>query len=269
MCACLEWEIIVSASNHAALSAFLKRLLLRSRLSTEEQDAVLSLPSHAFQVEARRDVVLPGRIVQDCYLVAEGLVGRFALMQDGTRQITALHIAGDVCDLHSVVAPMTGCGITALSTAVICYVPHVNLRNAAATYPNLAMAFWRDTAVDGSILAKWVANLGGKDARARMAHLLCEMGMRMERAGLGARDCYSFPLSQAQIGEATSLTAVHVNRTLQTLRAEGAVTMHKWTVTIHDWDLLTRIAEFIPTFMLFEEDGRKRVLSEDKAGIAT
>lgn len=269
----------MSALNHAALSGFLNRLLLRSQLSAEEQDAILSLPSHALRVGSRRDIVLPGQAVEHCCLVVDGLAGRFDLMRDGSRQISAFHIAGDMCDLHSVVAPITGWGITALSTALICHVPHEDLRNIALAYPNLATAFWRDTAADGSILAKWVANLGQKDARARMAHLLCEMGMRMERAGLSARDCYSFPLNQEQIGDATGLTAVHVNRTLQTLRAEGAVTMHKPTVIIHDWDLLTRIAEFIPTFMLFEEkeqrvetgapEPRTRVLQGYEAGIVT
>ncbi len=243
----------MTTPNHAALSGFLERLLLRSRLSDEEQAAILGLNGQEKQVPARRDLILPGRDVHFVSLVAEGLVGRFDQMADGRRQITAFHIAGDMCDLHSVVAPVTGWGITALSTAVVLQIAHADLRVIAARYPNLVMAFWRDTTVDASILAKWVANVGRKDSRARVAHLLCEMAMRMERANLGTRHRYRLPVSQEQIGDAMGITSVHVSRTLQTLRAEGNLSMHRHVVEIHDWDRLTDLADFVPTFMLFDD----------------
>lgn len=243
----------MSASNHAALAGFLKRLLMRSHLSADEQDAVLSLKSQAFQVAARRDLVFPGQTVEYSCLVGDGLVGRFDQMRDGRRQITAFHIAGDMCDLHSVVAPTTGWGITALSTCLVYHVAHDDLRRAATSHPNLAMAFWRDTTVDASILAKWVANVGRKDAQSRIAHLMCEMGVRMERAGLASHVSYPLPVNQEQIGDAMGLTSVHVNRTLQSLKRSGAVSFQKHHVEIHDWDELVSIADFVPTFMLFDE----------------
>ena len=239
-----------ATSQQSALAAFLRRVLLHSSLTDEERRSVLALSGEVNPVLPRRDLVHPGQRVHHSILVAEGFLGRYDLMRDGARQITAVHIPGDMCDLHSVVAPRTGWGITALSPSVVLQIPHGELRRLAVRYPNLALAFWRDTTVDGSILAKAVANLGRQDARARIAHLLCEMAIRMLRAGLGDGLSYALPLSQEQIGDIVGLTSVHVNRTLQALRAEGLFSLKGQMVEILDWDRLARVAGFTPTYLL-------------------
>lgn len=239
-------------SNHSALQGFLQRLLLRSRLTPEEQSAILNLRSHAAQVSGHRDVVSPGQVVDHACLVVDGLVGRFDQMKDGSRQITALHIPGDMCDLHSVVSPVAAWGLGAITTSTILHVPHEELRAAAVAYPAIALAFWRDTTADASVLAKWIANVGRKDALARLAHLLCEVGVRMEQAGLGARRSYSLPITQAQLADALGLTAVHVNRQLRALREGGLVRTDQRTVQIENWGKLAEIAEFDPEFLLIE-----------------
>jgi CRP-like cAMP-binding protein len=242
----------MSAGNHA-LQRFLARLLSRSTLSAEEQRAILDLPCRVTKVPARRDIVSPGERVDQACLVGKGLVARFDQMRDGQRQIAAFHIAGDMCDLHSVVAPVAGWGIAAMAPSTLVFVPHPSLRDLAMRYPAVAMAFWRDGTADGSILAKWVGNLGRQDARARLAHLLCEFGIRFERAGLGTRTCFTLDLTQEQMADALGLTAVHVNRTIQRLRGEGAITTLNRTVEVADWRRLVEIADFDPAYLLFDE----------------
>ena len=120
------------------------------------------------------------------------------------------------------------------------------------SHPSVALAFWRDTTLDASLLAKGIANIGRKDARARVAHLFCEMGRRMEEARLGSCTRYHFPMTQEQIGDVMGLTPVHVNRVLKVLREEGAVTFRSEMVSIHDLAHLQSIAEFDPTFLLLD-----------------
>ena len=235
------------------LSAFLKRLQLRSVLTDEEKNAVLHLKGHVELIADRQDLVVPGETVTCAILVISGMLARFDLMKEGSRQITAFYIPGDMCDLHSVVAPTTGWGITALGAATVFRIPHPELKKLVSGFPNLALAFWRDTTLDASVLAKWVANIGRKDARARVAHLLCEMGVRMEAAGLGTKRNYRLDITQEQIGDAMGLSPVHVNRTLQGLRALGVVSVKNNQVQIADWDRLASIAEFTSTFLLFDE----------------
>ena len=239
-------------SNCNALARFLERLLLRSTLSAKEQEAILAVRSHASQVAAHRDIVCPGQKVDHACLVVDGLAARFDQMQDGQRQFTAFHIPGDMCDLQSVVAPVAGWGIQAVSTTTVLHIPHGDLRSVAMKYPAIAMAFWRDTTTDASVLAKWVGNLGRKNATARLAHLLCEIGIRMEQAGLGSRTEYPLPATQEQLADALGLTAVHTNRTLQMLRAEGLVRAERRMVYVANWERLASIAEFDPEFLLIE-----------------
>lgn len=238
--------------HESALPRFLRRLLLRSELSAEERSAILSLHGHAVDVPAHRDLIVPGQNVGYSCLVADGVVGRFDQMLDGSRQTTSFFIAGDMADLQSTVWPIAGWGIAALTHAVVLQIPHAALIDLANRYPAIAKAFWRDTTVDAAILAKWVANIGRKSARARIAHVLCEMGRRIEEAGLGTRTRFRFAITQDQLGDAMGLTPVHVNRTLRSLREEGAVDFRHSEVEVLDLTLLQRIAEFDPLFLLLE-----------------
>ena len=232
------------------MQRFVTKLLLRSQLSGEEQEAILRLNCRATQVRARTDIVSPGETVDHACLVAQGLVARFDQMLDGDRQITSFYIPGDMADLHSVVSPAAAWGITALSPATVVRVPHKELLEVARAYSAIMLAFWRDTVADGSVLAKWVGNLGRQDARARLAHVLCEIGIRMELAGLGTRTAFELDATQDQLADALGLTAVHVNRTLQRLRAERAVMTRGHVVEVLDWPRLADIAEFDPDFLL-------------------
>ncbi len=98
------------------------------------------------------------------YVVA-GMIGRFGQNSRGDRQITALHIKGDMADLHSVVQPTATSALRALSTSTILEVPHAKLRHVSGANPAIAEAFWRDCMVDSMVLAQWVVNVGRRDAR--------------------------------------------------------------------------------------------------------
>lgn len=239
----------MSGSNESALAAFLARLTRRSRLTEEEQDAILSLRSDAEQIGLHTDIIRPGERTDHATLVGRGIIGRYDQSATGKRQITSLYYRGDMCDLQSVTCPVAGWGLETVSTSLVLKIPHADLRALAVRYPALAMAFWRDTTVDGTIMAKWAANLGRQSALQRVAHFFCETGLRLEDAGCGRRDQYDFDLTQEQLAEAMGITPVHTNRVLQHLRSEGLIETAGQT-TIPDWDRLCSLAEFDPTYLL-------------------
>lgn len=239
-------------SSQGALDLFLQRLLLRSVLSNEQREAIRALPRRDASVAPGRDIVRPGETADHACLVVEGLVSRFDMLLDGRRQTVALYIPGDMCDLHSVPVPMSGWGLEALTPTQVLFVPHDAMRELVKD-PDLALAFWRDTTVDASILAKWVANLGRKNAPPRVAHLLCELGVRMEQAGIGSRTAFPLPMTQAQLADVVGLTPVHLNRTLKALAVEG-VALSRGAVRIADWPALAQMAEFDPTYLLLVQD---------------
>lgn len=244
------------------LQLFLDHILTHTSLPTAEQEALLALPAREVTYAAHRDIVRPHQQVDHACLVVEGLAARFDRMRDGQRSATGLYIAGDMCDLPSVVAPTAAWGIEAFTTTKLLLVPHADLRALVSRYPAIAIAFWRDTTLDASRLAKWVANVGRKDAPARLAHLFCEVGFRVEQAGLGRKTEYTLPATQAQLGELMGLTEMHVNRSLGALRKDEVVAFDRGLVTIEDWERLVARAQFDPIYLFsHREDAHDREIS--------
>ncbi|WP_116089990.1 Crp/Fnr family transcriptional regulator [Sphingomonas crusticola] len=236
----------------SALQLFVNRLTSRSLLTDEEMGAILALTGKVSQVATHVDFVRLGEQVDHSCLVVDGLVGRFGQNKDGARQITCLHVQGDMADLPSVVSPKSGWGLTTMTGTTILRLAHADLRRIAAAHPGIAEAFWRDCVADGSLFSEWVVNVGRRDALSRIAHLLCEMAIRCARAGLGDGGSFALAITQSDLGDATGLTSVHVNRTLKELRSQAGVTIKSGKVTIPDWDQLVAIGDFDDGFMLLD-----------------
>jgi len=239
-----------------AFEVFVERLRALSPLSCDDVAALLALPGEPVRLRGNTDIELPGERFEHACLVVTGLVGRFAQLADGRRQFTALHIPGDMADIHRVATPFAGSALQTLATTMVVRVPAKNLRSVAFNSPAITQAFWAYSAVDAAVLGQWAVNLGRRDAKARMAHFLCEMGLRSEFSGQGARNEFLLEASQGQIGDALGLTAVHINRTLKALRQSKAVTIDGRIVRIHDWALLVAIGDFDPNYLQLDQSAR-------------
>jgi len=123
-------------------------------------------------------------------------------------------------------------------------VPRSALMELADKRPALRMAMWIDTLIDSSIFREWVVNVGRRDSRARIAHLLCELALRLERTGAGRDGTFDFPLTQEQLADATGLTAVHTNRTLQSLRRDNLIQLSNGILRVLDWEKLREVGDF-------------------------
>lgn len=238
------------AISRKGLAGFVDRLSRHWALSPNEREKLLRLPTRTTEVKPRKHIVAPGQATVDAFLVIEGIVGRIEHVTSDRKQITALFLPGDICELHTANFPKVKSSLTALTRATVAAIPRQSLSEAAAGNPGIAMAFWSDASAKGSILAKWLSNLGRKEATARVAHLLCEIGVRFERAGVGRKAEYQLALSQRQIADATGLTMVHVNRVFRSLRETGLVDYTRPNLRIDDWDRLVELAEFDDHYLL-------------------
>ncbi|QNN65270.1 Crp/Fnr family transcriptional regulator [Sphingomonas rhizophila] len=216
----------------------------------EEREALLAISPASRKWDAKRDLVRPRQRISHATLVAEGILGRFALFADGRRQITALHFPGDMADLHSVPVTISGWGLTALTPAIVYEVPHSDLRMISERYDAIAMAFWRDTVVDSSILAKWVSVMAAMKASERLAHLLCEIGIRRQMAGLGSGTSFVLPFPQVQLADILGLTPIHLNRMIGELRALGLVESLDRGLKVLDHRGLCCLADFEDSYLL-------------------
>ncbi|TRW14754.1 Crp/Fnr family transcriptional regulator [Glacieibacterium frigidum] len=254
----------MSRSDPTNLQPFVDRLLARSVLTPDEIQAILALPVHPVEVRGQTDFVQVNEKTSCACFIASGMVARFGETRDGQRQITAFHIPGDMVDLNSVVRPIAVGGLTTLCNTTILEVPHTAIRALAVRYPAVAEAFWRDTMLDAAILMQWVVNVGKQRAKTRLAHIFCEMAIRLG----GDRQIlqeYDFPVSQERLAEAAGMTGVHVNRSLKALREEGLVTVKRYSVKIHDWQRLAQTGEFEADYLVADTgtDRRARLLAGD------
>lgn len=232
---------------------FATRLATLAPLGPRELTAVTSLGGSIVQVGAGVDLVAPGAPAHHVHFVVEGLIGRFAQFSNGMRQITALHIPGDVADLHAAVRPSAAPALQALVTTTLVRVPLQELAQLARSLPALTEAFWAYCAVDVAVLERWAANLGRRTAAQRMAHFLCEVGLRIEQAGRGDRRNFPLPLTQPQLGDALGLTPVHINRTLKALRSDGLIAIAGRDFHVHDWERLAALGDFDAGYLLLED----------------
>ena len=229
----------------AALRLFAERIVL----TNAERDQLLALPGHPQSARAHEDFVRLGEEMTSSCLVAQGIVGRFVQLEDGSRQIVSLHIPGDMADLFSLMLPRAPSQLQALTASTVIRIPHAALRQLAFDHWGLAAAFWRDSVVDGSIVAQWLVNVGRRNARGRLAHLFCEMAVRYRQIAMGGNGYYELPVGQEQLADALGLTPVHVNRSLKGLREEGLVHFLRGRVDILDWSGLANAAEFDPAYL--------------------
>lgn len=198
-------------------------------------------------VRRNRDIVRLGQETSCTYLVNEGITARYSENRRSERQATAIYLSGDTA-LDSVVLPDACCTLTALTDAETYCIPHAAVLAAFHSSRSLSEAIWRDMAVEASIARKWTLNISRHDAVSRIAHLLCEIGLRSVAAG-EQRDEFSFPVNQEQIGDVVGLTSVHVNRVLRVIREAGLATLNRTTVKILDWPGLVLAGQFEPSYL--------------------
>jgi CRP-like cAMP-binding protein len=175
------------------------------------------------------------------------------LLEDGRRQIFAFLIPGDMYDLRARLVHRMDYRVAALNHCRIAEIPHRRLFDVIEKYPRVALALWNDTIFDAAIYREWMTNIGRRDAYERLAHLLCEIGFRLQRAGRARGASYDLPVTQTDIGDALGLSVVHVNRTLKRLRTDGLVEMKCNVVSVLDWQPLQEAAKFDPNYMQVEQ----------------
>ncbi len=228
------------------------KLELRDGLAAAERRDLEQMMSPPRRFSAGEDMVLQGSEPKESTLLLQGVAGRYTTLEDGRQQITAVHLPGDFVDLHSFLIRKMDHSIAALTDCVIATAPHAALRAATDASPHLGRLLWLSTLIDAAIHRMWLVSMGRRTSAAQLAHLLCELLVRLRVVGLARDNAFEFGLSQAQLANVLGLSTVHVNRVLQELRGRGLVAWAGSRVEILDWDGLVKAAEFDPTYLQLE-----------------
>lgn len=232
------------------LDALADRLSQRAELTKEDIAAVTRLPQARRVLSANSYLVREGEPPRtSCSLVLSGMAFRHKQTVDGARQIVSLHLSGDLLDLPHLFLNVADHSIQALTDVELVEIDRDALQDIIVSRPMVAQALWIDVMVESSIHREWVLNVGRRDARARIAHMLCELAVRLRIAGVIEAARFQMPMTQDQLADATGLTSVHVNRTLKLLAASGLIEQGGRWVSILDWEGMRRAGDFNPLYL--------------------
>jgi CRP-like cAMP-binding protein len=236
-------------ASNSELYPLLRKLETIVDLSDEEREAVLRLAVTVRILKADQDIVRDQDRPSQCCLILSGFACRYKTLDSGRRQILSFHIPGDIPDLQSLHLQVMDHSLGTLTKSRVALIPHETVRAFIRAHPRIGDVFWRDTLIDAAVFREWVTNVGRREAYGRIAHVICELYVRFRAVGLNDGDSYEMPVTQAELADATGLSTVHVNRTMQALRANGLIKTENGRVVIQDWEGLQEAGEFDPTYL--------------------
>jgi CRP-like cAMP-binding protein len=225
-------------------SRLLSRLERFNTLSAIDRQRIVDLPLKLVNYPADREIVSYGYSTSRCTLVLDGFLYSHKAVAGSRRQITSFFVPGDVVDLPTLYLPRVDHTIATLGPAVLAFVPHAALKKVLDESSVLAQAFWRETLVHAAIFQEWVVNLGRRDAFARLAHIVCELTVRLQSVGLARDFSFSMPWTQMDVADACGISNVHANRVIQELRHLELVAWDSRRLKIRNWGALVRLADF-------------------------
>jgi CRP-like cAMP-binding protein len=232
------------------------RLEAYTKLSQDDRAIIDRLSRRGMRdVAARRDLIREGDKPTSVFLIMEGWACRYKQLPDGRRQIVALFVPGDVCDMNAYILKEMDHSIGAITAVKVAEIGRDDFEQLMQDHPRITQALFWDELVTVSVQREWTLNVGQRTAYERIAHLLVELFLRLRAVGLTNGNSCDFPLTQVDLADATGLTAVHVNRTLQELRRQGLIELKGRTLTISDLDALKNAAAFNDNYLHFDREG--------------
>lgn len=237
-------------SRPASLDPMLRKLRLWANLDASDEQALLDLPHEIVTIGKQRTLINEGDTVFHCWLLLSGFCARYKIVGSGERQIVSIHMLGDLVDLQNALLGIADHGVQALTECEMAKIPIDAIRRLTDARAMVKDALWYDTLVDGSIFREWVANVGRRDAKTRIAHLLCEFALKLDAIHLGEQLHYELPMTQEQLADATGLTPVHVNRVLQALVKDKLIErVTSKSVLIGNWKRLAAAGDFDQSYL--------------------
>ena len=230
-------------------SPLFQRLSTLADLDAEDRSRIAELCKDTRQIPRKCHIAEEGDRPEYVHVMISGWGARYKTLSDGSRQIVDFVIPGDFCDLHVALLREMDHGIVALTPCRVARINQEQVAKLTSENSRIVRAMWWSTLVDQGILREWVLNVGRREAYERVGHLLCEMHFRMKRVGLVEDDRLSLPVTQEELADATGLTAVHVNRTLQRLRSEKLIEIGSGMLTLMNAAALQEAAGFNPGYL--------------------
>lgn len=238
--------------SHEPAAIVASRLAVHSPMEAETITILAELLGRSTRFEAGRLIAQMGDPTELVTIVRSGFLCRMNIFPDGRRQIHSLMIPGDAVDVEAPLVPTRPDSIEALSDCEVWLVPKDRLAAVLGARSDLVRALAREAAIASQVARQWVVNIGRRSALERIAHLICELYVRLGAVGMVESGAFALPLTQRDIADTQGLTPVHANRTLGALRRKELIRLEKQQWAILDWEGLSSLSLFDPLYLGFD-----------------
>ena len=238
------------------MNPVVRKLELYTRLSGDDKAALERLATgRVRQFGSREDIVREGDAPKDINMFLSGWACRYKQMEDGRRQIIAFFLPGDLCDLNVFILREMDHSISAITPVTLAEVSRETFEEALLNRPRVVQALWWESLVNAAVQREWTVNLGQRTAAERIAHLICEIFLRLHSIGLARANTCEWPITQIELADTTGMSSVHVSRTINELRNLGLIMLRDRQLTVIDLPGLMRLAMFNSNYLHLQHEG--------------
>jgi CRP-like cAMP-binding protein len=246
----------MTGSNDKPGQYLIAKLNAFTRIAGESAEAVNEMASRRIvSVDRGQDIISEGEEPRTVNLLVEGWACRYKMMEDGRRQILAFFVPGDLADLHVYILNAIDHSISAITPVKYARLAPKEFEDISDAHPKLLRALWWESLVTDSIQREWLVSVGQRDALESVAHLACELFLRLKTVGMCAGNRCEFPLTQVDIADALGMTQPHVSRTISELNKTGVATLRRGMLEVTDLNRLKKLAVFNSNYLHHLHEG--------------
>lgn len=228
---------------------FITKLGKLSQLSESAITALTEATSNAQAFGPRHDLIREGDKPGPLLVVLDGWACRYKILPNGGRQMLAFLLPGDCCDLHINLLAEMDHGIQTITPCHIAKIDRHTIDSVFDAHPSIMKAMYLAQLIDEGTLRAWITSIGRRSSIERVAHLMCELYLRVRNIEANEGQNVALPLSQIILADALGMTTVHINRVIKQLRLTGAITITRGHLEIINPDTLVQIAGFDANYL--------------------
>lgn len=217
-----------------------------------EIDLLLTLEEAGKDYPAESVIFQTGCPISNFYILHEGWAYSARFLADGQRQILDIYLPGQIMAIQDLSIPRALFDLVALTDIHASAVPYHRVHDAFSHSAELSERLFQTLAREQALVNERLINIGRRSAIQRLAHFFLELHYRL---GSKEQSFYLPPeMNQSVIGDALSMTSVHVSRTLKELKIQGLIHCHDNKVTLLQPGALIELAEFDNDYLRTFED---------------
>jgi len=196
-----------------------------------------------------KDILVVGRHYGSVYVNHDGWLLRYKILHGGSRQIIDFILPGQIFGLQACLFKNALYSVATITESSLSEIPFEMIDDVFERSPRLARALFWSAGSESAIIGEHLIDAARRSAYERISHLLLELFVRLNGAGLTDGMSFELPLTQELIGDAVGLTTVHVNRTMRSLREDKLIAIEGKRVTILDFESLSLVCDFENSYL--------------------